>query len=200
MLKKIRIYALLAVSILTWISAYADDASNSFSDEFEATLSTPKVPLKHQSQIKTYMYNVAKNLYNEKFMVETMRNGEVVVVTIPLDKLFTPNEFTLIESAPKLLDRFRQYFSPPETFKIVLAVHSDNTGSESYLNALTEGRINALLDYFEEKGLDVTNVVGFPMADSMPIDDNDSRAGRAANRRLEIFIIPDNGLIKKQKK
>ncbi len=200
MLRTIKLYALLALCLLIGLSAYAEDTATSYSDEFEVTLSTPKVPLKQQSQIKTYMYNVAKNLYNDKFIVETMRNGEVVVVTIPLDKLFVPNELTLLESAPKLLDRFRQYFSPPETFKIVLAVHSDNTGSESYLNGLTEGRVNALLDYFEGKGLDVTNVVGFPMGDSQPIDDNDSRAGRAANRRLEIFIIPDKGLIKKQKK
>lgn len=200
MLKRLIIAIFAAAAIGSCMPICADDNSASFSDEFEAALTTPKVPEKQHSQVKTYMYNVAKNLYNEKFIVETMRGGEIVVVTIPLDKLFVPNELTLLEGAPKLLDRFRQYFTPAETFKVIVAVHSDDTGSENYLNALTEGRVNAIFDYFENAGVDISNMIGFPMADTKPIDDNDSRAGRAANRRLEIYLVPDKALIKKTKK
>ena len=76
-------------------------------------------------------------------------------------------------------------------------MHSDDTGSNDYLYGLTEKRIIALYDYFDQHAAQTDMLQGYPMADSDPLKDspNTSREGRAANRRLEIFIVPGPMLI-----
>ncbi len=194
------------LSIFTLLAALTLAASDNISDEAEETeselkveLSTPRVGKKQQAYVRTYMRNVAEALYREGFEVETMREGEVVIVVIPTDGLFMPNESQLYASAPKTLDKFRKYFVPKGRYKIIFAVHSDNTGSEDYLFTLTEGRVNALLDYYQERGVDIDGVIGFPMGASEPLTDNSTRAERAENRRLEIYFVPGEELINQAK-
>lgn len=163
--------------------------------DMEQELRFPQVGPKLKNYIVSYMQQVARNLYRDGFEVETMRNGEVVIVSIPTDGLFIPNETTLLPSAEKSLQRLAQFIETPGRFKIVLACHSDNTGSLDYSFDLTEGRINTILDYFEERNLPLDNVVGFPRGQEDPLVDNDNRPNRARNRRLEVFILPAEGLL-----
>jgi outer membrane protein OmpA-like peptidoglycan-associated protein len=124
-----------------------------------------------------------------------MRHGEVVVVTVQTDDLFQPNDTTLTRNATNILSRFKRFLSTDNKFKLILAVHSDDTGSEEYLSDLTENRINAILDYYERENCSIDNIVGFPKGASEPLYDNNSRSNRAANRRLEVYIVPDTPLI-----
>lgn len=162
---------------------------------FDTEVSTPNVETKQKAYIKAYMKQIAEELYREEFNIETMRNGEVVIAIIPTEHLFVQNEATLLDNAPKTLDRFKRFLKGDKRFKIILAVHSDNTGSEEYLYELTENRILSILDYYDRTGTATENIVGFPKGGSEPTATNDTRTGRAANRRLEIFIIPDERLI-----
>lgn len=155
----------------------------------------PQVGPKLKAYITSYMQETAKNLYRDGYDVETMRGGEVVVAVIPTDHLFYPNETSLLPDASKILDRFANYVGDPARFKVLLAAHSDDTGSEEYGYELTERRINALLDYYESRHLPVEDVIGFPMGASDPVTDNDTRLGRAHNRRIEIFLVPNTGLL-----
>lgn len=163
--------------------------------DFETELRTPLVPDKAKPFVQSYMRQIATNLYNDKFNVETMRKGEVVIVTIPTDLLFAPNETTLLPSAKPLLDEFKQYLLAPEKFKVVLAAHSDDTGSEAYTLTLTEDRIFSILEYYDSIGVATDNAIGFPQGFSDPLKPNISRENRASNRRLEIFIVPQKQLI-----
>lgn len=196
-------YLLLIIILLTAVGSWAsdnvpDDAAEAES-ELKAELSTPVIPKKQQAYVQSHMRGVAEALYRDGYDVETMRDGEIVIVVIPTDGLFLPNESQLYGTASKHLDKIRQYFSPKGRYKILLAVHSDNTGSEDYLFSLTEGRVNALLDYYQDRGVDIDSIIGFPMGDSEPLTDNSTRAARAANRRLEIYLIPDTELISQAK-
>lgn len=190
------------LSILTLLIALtitaADDVPQDAAEaesELKLELSTPKIGKKQQSYVRTHMRKVAESLYREGFDVETMREGEVVILVIPTDGLFLPNESQLYPSASKTLDKIRKYFTPKGQYKIIFAVHSDNTGSDDYLFSLTEGRVNALLDFYQDRGVEVEDIIGFPMGASEPLNDNDTRAERAENRRIEVYIVPDEGLI-----
>lgn len=162
---------------------------------FDTEVTTPQIGNKQKAYIAAYMKQIAENLYRENFDVEMMRNGEVVIAIIPTDDLFPPNESTLLKSSSRTLDRFKQFIKGDNKFKIILAVHSDDTGSEEYLYDLTENRILSILDYYDRSGASTENIVGFPKGCSEPIKPNNSRTGRAANRRLEIFIVPGEQLI-----
>lgn len=156
---------------------------------------TPALPQKQKVAIREYMLGQARRLKNAGYKVETMRKGEVIVVTIPTDKMFAPNDSVLYLSAQQMLQRFVPYLRTPGMYKLVLAAHSDDTGSEAYQLQLTDSRIIALYDFFEQQGVDTPSLIGYPLGSIKPLCPNDSRTNRAANRRIEIYIVPDQGLI-----
>ena len=161
----------------------------------EETLMIPQVPQKQKAFIKEYMLREAKALQKLGYTVETMRKGEVVVATVPCGKLFLPNDTVLTRSAADELKHFLPYLRVPDKFKVILAVHSDDTGSEPYLYSLTEKRVLALYDYFDTHATQTESLMGYPLGPAEPLKPNTSLAGRAANRRVEIFIVPGPVLI-----
>ncbi|MDE5941699.1 MAG: OmpA family protein [Muribaculaceae bacterium] len=163
----------------------------------DETLMLPDVPEKQAPYIKSYMHREAQALQKMGYKVETMRQGEVVIATIPADELFAPNDTTLLPGAADLLKPFLPYFRTHGKFKVILAMHSDDTGSSDYLYGLTERRVVSLYDYFDRYAAQTDMLQGYPMADSDPLRNtpNTTADGRRANRRLEIFIVPGPMLI-----
>lgn len=167
----------------------------------DETLMLPDVPEKQATYVIGYMKREAQALYKLGYKIETTRHGEVVIATIPADKLFAPNDSTLLPGAADELKPFLSYFRTHGKFKVILAMHSDDTGSDSYLYELTERRILALYGYFDEHAAQTDMLQGYPMADSEPVKDtpNTSYANRRTNRRLEIYIVPGPMLIMEAK-
>lgn len=165
----------------------------------QENLHLPEVPKKQQPYIKDYMLREARSLQKMGYKVETMRRGEVVIASIPASELFAPNDSVLIPSADARLRNFLPYFRVPGRFKVILAMHSDDTGSEPYLFELTERRIISLYDYFDEHARQTELLMGYPMGPSEPLAPNDSRKRREDNRRLEIYIVPGPVLIAESK-
>lgn len=165
----------------------------------EQALSIPEVPSKQNAFVKGYMKREALALHKAGYKVETMRKGEIVIATIPTDRLFAPNDTALLKTASSLLRPFLPYFKVPGRFKVILALHTDDSGSDRYLTGLAEKRIVALYDYFDSNASDTGSLTGYPMAANEPLKENTSRSNRAENRRLEIYIVPDNGLIREMK-
>ncbi|MDE6126998.1 MAG: hypothetical protein K2G30_08580 [Muribaculaceae bacterium] len=165
----------------------------------QENLHMPAVPKKQQPYIKDYMLREARTLQKMGYKIETMRQGEVVIASIPASELFAPNDSTLIPGADARLKNFLPYFRVPGRFKVILAMHSDDTGSEPYLFELTERRIVALYDYFDEHARQTEMLMGYPMGPSEPLAPNDSRQRRADNRRLEIYLVPGPVLIAESK-
>lgn len=165
----------------------------------EQALAIPEVPAKLNAFVKGYMKREALALHKAGYKIETMRKGEIVIATIPTDKLFAPNDTVLLPSAATLLHPFLAYFKVEGRFKVIIAIHTDDTGSEGYLYKLAEDRIIALYDYFDSHTPHSENLIGYPVAANDPVSENNSRKGRAENRRLEIFILPAEGLIEEMK-
>ena len=69
---------------------------------------------------------------------------------------------------------------------VMVTGYTDSTGPEAYNQALSERRANAVKDYLEGKG--VSNITTEGRGEANPVGDNATRAGRAANRRVEIDV------------
>lgn len=196
--------AFLCLSLAVNVSAQVPQGTSSADIPAEEmtlqqALSIPPVSSKQNAFVKGYMKREALALHKAGYKVETMRKGEIVIATIPTDRLFAPNDTVLLKTAPSLLRPFLPYFKVPGRFKVVLALHTDDSGSDSYLTRLAEKRIVALYDYFDSNASDTESLTGYPMAANEPLKENSSRGNRAENRRLEIYIVPDNGLISEMK-
>ncbi len=190
------------------LSAYAqktDSTQQQLVDISELTLDDtlmfPDVPEKQQDYIRAYMKREAQSLVKLGYTVETTRKGEVLIVTIPASDLFAPNDTALLKTADARLRPILPFFQTHGRFKVILAMHSDDTGSPDYLEKLTEDRIVSLYNYFDTYARQTDMLQGYPMADSEPLPNtpNTSIKNRARNRRLEIYIVPGPGLITEAK-
>ena len=107
-------------------------------------------------------------------------------ITIP-GILFGFDKANLKDSAKAKLDDAANQINANKNVKSVTATgYTDSTGPEAYNQALSERRANAVKDYLEGKG--VSNITAEGRGEANPVGDNATRAGRAANRRVEIDV------------
>lgn len=170
-----------------------------FDLELDENLTTPKIGNNQKSIIQEFQHAQAKRLLKQDVEVEMMRQGEVIVATILSDLLFAPNDTLLLSSSEKYLHPFLVFFRTAGLYKIVLVMHSDDTGSQEYTYSLTEKRVNAIYDWFEQMSVDTSLLVPYAMGDSDPLVTNNSRKNRQKNRRLEIYLVPGPTMISRAK-
>ena len=163
-------------------------------------LELPEISNDKQSEnIQEYQYKTALELKKKNYDVELMRDDEVIVVTIPASVLFEANESVLTKLGESTIKPFLQYLKNPGFYKMLLVMHSDNTGSDSYTVDLTKKRVNAVYDWIDENG-DVDFVVPYALGATDPLNDNNSLENRRNNRRLEIYLVPKEIMLEQAKK
>lgn len=167
------------------------------------------VPLDNKSAalIRKFQEKEGRNrLYNREYnakkgcTVETYRNKEVLLVTIPASSLFAPNDTVLSKGAPALLAPLKRYLKDPDMYRVLMVMHTDNTGSELYRERLTEKRSQAVADWFAEEGADTTWLFPYSYSDDMPLVENNSMSNRELNRRLEVYLVPGKKMLEQAKK
>lgn len=163
--------------------------------DIEQNILTPEVASGEHAAISQYMKNVGHTMAKKGYIVDMMRDDEVVLVTIPTDDLFLPNDTLLSPSAPAKFGPVIALLRDPEMYKVVYAVHTDNTGSAKYNSYLSHERNNSIYDWLLTQVSEDLIVIPYEMGDTDPIEPNDSRNGRAANRRVEIYLIPGPKMI-----
>ena len=161
----------------------------------DENLSVPVVPADVKEVVKAYQLVQARKLVAAGYNVETMRGGEVVIATIQSDELFNPNDTVLAPKAGKQLRSFAQFLRVPDMYRMMLVMHSDNTGTAAYTDALTSSRVLAVLDWFESNATDTDYIIPYAMGASEPLFLNNSISNRQRNRRLEIYLVPGKTLI-----
>lgn len=144
-----------------------------------------------------------KNKGFEECNVELYRNKEVILITIPAKYLFDPNEKDLKSNVEPYLKPIKRYLKNPDTYRVLLVMHTDNTGNPRYRDELTEDRVEAVFEWFEGQGCDTSYMFPYAMGDDMPLpgnEENDSQAKRDENRRLEIYLVPGTKMLEQAKK
>jgi OOP family OmpA-OmpF porin len=66
--------------------------------------------------------------------------------------------------------------------------HTDSTGPEDYNQGLSERRAQAVADYIISEGIDASIIDVSGEGESNPIASNDTREGRAENRRVDVNV------------
>ncbi len=71
---------------------------------------------------------------------------------------------------------------------ISIVGHTDSTGPESYNLALSERRAASVRRFLESRGIRASLLSASGKGEANPVADNNSREGRARNRRVDILI------------
>ncbi|NOY47713.1 MAG: OmpA family protein [Chlorobi bacterium] len=73
--------------------------------------------------------------------------------------------------------------------KFAIEGHTDSVGSEASNMKLSDERAHSVMDYLVQNGIDSSRLTAKGYGESNPIAPNNTRAGRANNRRVEINLI-----------
>lgn len=129
------------------------------------------------------------------------QNGLAAIkVTFDSGILFPTNGTTLSSTAKKELREFAaNIVNNPDT-NVQIYGFTDNTGTMAVNERVATGRADSVLSYLANCGVAPTRLSaqGIPMADY--VASNETAAGRAANRRVEIYITADKNMIEKAEK
>ena len=192
----------LAVLAAAYTLNCANAANGNDADPMELEISqnieSPAVPRKLHKAITANIKANRDKLTKNGYSVKVIRNGEAMEITFPCVELFAPNDSVLL---PEKLKGLLPYLHQPQLYKMLVAVHSDNTGSREYADALTESRVSAIADYLIQASGGNDDILLVPYAQGMdePLTSNDRRENRRKNRRVEIYLIPDKPLFKRLK-
>ncbi len=75
------------------------------------------------------------------------------------------------------------------TAKFTVEGHTDSVGSEKLNQELSEKRANSVRDFLIKEGIGADRLTAIGYGEAKPIASNNTRAGRAQNRRVEINLI-----------
>lgn len=126
----------------------------------------------------------------------TDQNGlKAIKVTFDGGILFPTNKYTLNQQAQADLSRFAQSLIQNQGTNVQILGFTDSTGNYSFNDKLSNERADAVMTYLVNSGVSPTRLSakGIPMADY--VASNDTPAGRAQNRRVEIYITASKEMI-----
>ncbi|HWV57506.1 MAG TPA: OmpA family protein [Longimicrobiales bacterium] len=117
------------------------------------------------------------------------RVGEGIVVTFDSGILFDFDRSDLRPEARQNLANLAASLNKYPDTEILLVGHTDNVGTDSYNQSLSERRALAARDYLVAQGVAAARIRAVGRGESEPIATNDTDAGRQQNRRVEVAIF-----------
>jgi len=122
---------------------------------------------------------------------------ESVTVTFDGGVLFEFGKAGLTQASRAELDRMARVFIRYPDTDIIIDGHTDSVGGESTNQELSEKRAASVADYLASDGIARNRMRTTGYGETRPIDSNETDAGRAKNRRVELSIKANEGLQKK---
>jgi outer membrane protein OmpA-like peptidoglycan-associated protein len=104
------------------------------------------------------------------------------------DVLFASGTAELLSGATGNLDQLVSFLGNYPTRTVMIEGHTDNVGSSSSNQVLSERRADSVRSYLVRRGVDAARLTTTGAGESAPVSSNDSTAGRQQNRRVEVII------------
>jgi outer membrane protein OmpA-like peptidoglycan-associated protein len=122
--------------------------------------------------------------------VDVVRQGDNITLNMPSNITFDFDSSTLKPQFTPILDNVAQTLTQYNQTVVEVAGHTDNVGTDSYNQALSERRANSVAAYLGSRGVMQQRMITVGAGESRPIASNDTESGRAQNRRVEITLVP----------
>lgn len=117
--------------------------------------------------------------------------GSAIRLQLESRVLFEFDKATLKPAAGAALNKLIGKLAKLKYSRLEIAGHTDARGSDSYNQALSERRAKAVADYIANNAdLGTARLTFSGRGESEPVQTNATDNGRAANRRVEVIVIP----------
>ncbi len=152
-------------------------------------------------------YLIGKKMDKVKAETATIQNAQVqevkdtngldaVKVTFDSDILFATNKADLSNASKNSLVEFAGVLKGNSNCDVAIYGHADNTGSDAINVPLSVNRANSVANYLKSCGVPAAQIKAVDgQGSSNPVADNSTAAGRAKNRRVEIYVYASEQMI-----
>ena len=122
--------------------------------------------------------------------VRVEREGDNINLIMPGNITFKTDSEYLAADFYGVLDSVAIVLKEYDKTIVAVSGHTDSTGPAEYNMALSEKRARSVASYLKTRGIVDARfeIIGF--GEQYPIASNDTREGRAQNRRVELTLIP----------
>jgi outer membrane protein OmpA-like peptidoglycan-associated protein len=125
--------------------------------------------------------------------VDVTRSGcpkIVEQVSVLAKNIYFESDSDVIKSTSyKALDQVAAILKDYGKSTLKIEGHTDNTGSATHNQDLSQRRAQAVMKYLTEKGIDASRMSATGFGQDNPIAPNNTKEGRALNRRVELILI-----------
>jgi outer membrane protein OmpA-like peptidoglycan-associated protein len=122
--------------------------------------------------------------------VRVSREADNIRLIMPGNITFASDAYQLRSSFYPVLNSVGLVLAKYVDTTMRVSGHTDNTGSREYNQTLSERRARSVADYLITQRVAPGRMYVEGRGFDQPIADNGSAAGRAQNRRVELFILP----------
>lgn len=140
----------------------------------------------------------SKRMEQQKQAMEQATQGTGVQVTqtsdnrlkleIPSDISFDTGRSDIKSNFQPVLQRFASTLQENPNTNVVIIGHTDSTGSDSINQPLSVDRASRTRDYLAGRGVNPNRITIEGRGSREPIASNNDNAGKARNRRVEIYV------------
>jgi outer membrane protein OmpA-like peptidoglycan-associated protein len=148
------------------------------------------------NRVGAYMDAQEQMLRQEMAAVEganVQRNANTLALTFKSDLLFDVNSATLKPAAHDEMFRVAKVLNEYPQTTLVVAGHTDSTGTDAYNQSLSERRAEVVRNTLAGNGVNPNRIRTIGYGETKPIASNSTESGRQLNRRVEITIEPIQG-------
>lgn len=122
--------------------------------------------------------------------VDVVRDGDNIVLEMPSGITFGFNSSDVNAKFYSVLDKVASTLNAYDQTTVNVAGYTDSIGSESYNMKLSKERADSVAQYLQSRGVNGQRLNAVGYGESRPVDTNETEAGRANNRRVEITLVP----------
>lgn len=122
--------------------------------------------------------------------VSVTRKGDEIILNMPGNVTFDFDSASLRADFFDVLDSVALVLEEFDQTVLVIDGHTDSTGSRSYNLELSERRAETVGRYLINQGVAQVRIDTYGYGPDHPVASNDTEEGRAANRRVELTLVP----------
>ena len=126
--------------------------------------------------------NAAHKLAEGKFLYQVVLSDDSVKFPTDVHALSTEAQARLSELAERLKSENRNVY-------LEIQGHTDAKGGEDYNQKLGEERAEAVRRFLNQQGVALSRMATISYGKDSPVAPNDTREGRAQNRRVVIIVL-----------
>jgi outer membrane protein OmpA-like peptidoglycan-associated protein len=122
--------------------------------------------------------------------VSVTRMGDNITLNMPGNITFAVDSSDISADFYEILDSVALVLNEFNKTLVEVAGHTDSTGDAQYNQQLSERRAGSVAAYLRSRKVVADRLIIVGGGESYPVATNDTPAGRQANRRVEITIVP----------